>query len=97
MNHVSDNLERQLCEAYRAELPIYRHALALAADLTAAAAAGRAADEFGTQLLADLDQVAAIEATIADPRASWQALRQTSGPELSSLPGSAGGRAATTG
>jgi hypothetical protein len=84
MNNSTATDDAVLTRAYQEEADRYGRALSLAADLPAALQNDAGANEKLQQVLALLDEVAAIEATIVEPKRRWQQTGQKPGPHLKS-------------
>lgn len=84
MNDPTATDDTVLLQAYTEEADHYSRALTLAADLPAALEHDGGANEKLQQVLTLLDEVAAIEARIAERKQRWQRTGQKLAPQLQS-------------
>jgi hypothetical protein len=82
MNDPLDAAEANLCAAYREEIDRYERAVQLVEGLPAALQDGTGGGEVLPQVLARLDEVAAIEAQITESKRRWREGERKPGPQL---------------
>jgi hypothetical protein len=77
--------EAELCAAYRVEIDLYTRAAVVARDLPAAFPHGQQAEESAQKIVHYLDEVALIEARIAETKSGWLITHGKPGPEFKSI------------